>query len=383
MVQLYQSVSLIFEGKITRMDKVKNKNEIAIAMSGGVDSAVAASLLIKNGFRVRGYYMSLKPWNCRERDKPVEQDRAEKIADKLGIQLDILDFQRIFKEEIIGGYISALSQGLTPNPCVMCNRLIKWGSLLEYVQSKGIGLLASGHYAYLQRDENGDVTLHKGLDENKDQSYVLSALPQPVLRHMILPLGNLQKKEVQALAQEFGLSESVDRESQDLCFLSGFKQEDFLRENAKELLESGEITDQDGKVLGRHSGLALYTIGQRKGLGIAWHEPLFVIDKNIERNILIIGTKDKLRQNALTAKDANWISELPQTDDRRYDIKIRYKSKLLKARIHHLQNREFTVIFDESLRDITPGQRVVVYKGRKCLGGGEIVKGMYINNLKR
>ena len=185
------------------------------------------------------------------------------------------------------------------------------------------------------------------------------------------------------MAQEFGLSESVDRESQDLCFLSGFKQEDFLRENAKELLESGEITDQDGNVLGRHSGLALYTIGQRKGLGIAWHEPLFVIDKNIERNILIIGTKDKLRQNALTAKDANWISELPQTDDRRYDIKIRYKSKLLKARIHHLQNREFTVIFDESLRDITPGQRVVVYKGRKCLGGGEIVKGMYINNLKR
>lgn len=357
----------------------KMKDKIAVAMSGGVDSAVAASLLIKDGFSVTGFYMNLRPQKLGDGGKHVEQVRAKEVASKLGFPLEVVNFQEVFNEEIIRGYFSALSQGLTPNPCVLCNRLIKWGRLLEYVQSKGISLLASGHYAYLKKDVFGNTELFKGKDETKDQSYVLSALPQSVLQHMILPLGKLNKKEVQVLAIEFGLSESIDRESQDLCFLDGYKQGEFLRENAPRLLEPGKITDQNGKVLGQHSGLALYTIGQRKGLGIAWSEALFVIDKDLEHNILIVGPADKLKQNALLAKDANWINELPENDDTRYDIKIRYKSKLVKARIQLQQNREFTVIFDESLRDITPGQRVVTYKGLKCLGGGEIIKAMYIN----
>lgn len=364
------------------MKQRRMKGEIAVAMSGGVDSAVAASLLIKDGFAVRGFFMNMKPSKFVNNFKSFEQERAEEVALKLGVPLEILNYQDFFQEKIIEGYLLALGQGLTPNPCVMCNQLIKWGKLLEYVQSEGIDLLASGHYAFLKKEINGNVDLYKGKDETKDQSYVLSSLPQSVLQQMILPLGELQKKEVRILAQEFGLAKSVDSESQDLCFLEGYSQDQYLKQKAPWLLQPGEITDQNGKVLGQHFGLVLYTIGQRKGLGIAWSEPLYVIEKNLEHNKLIVGTTDTLNHNVLIAKNANWISELPKYDDSRYEVKIRYKAKLAKARIQLQQDSKFTVIFDECLRDITPGQRVVIYKGQKCLGGGEIIKALNGNSFE-
>lgn len=341
-------------------------------MSGGVDSSVAAGLLIKEGYDVYG--ISMRLWRyCPQRanaEDPLE--RAQAVANKLGIRLEIIDYEDVFYEQVVGSYLNDLKQGLTPNPCLVCNRLIKWGALLEHVQGEGADYLASGHYAHLERDTEGQVRLYKGLDTQKDQSYVLSVLSQAQLKHAMLPLGMLYKADVKQVAEELALPMHNSLESQDLCFLNGENQRDFLRQFAPEMLQPGLILDQNGKELGEHEGLAFYTIGQRKGLRIAAARPLYVLRKDLELNQLVVGYADELETQALLAVKANWITKQTPQSEKQYQVKIRYRAKPVGAKIKLVNNDRFVVQFEKGLRDITPGQRAVVYDGELCLGSGEI-----------
>lgn len=351
---------------------LNRSTKVAVAMSGGVDSSVAAGLLIKEGYDVYG--ISMRLWRyCPQRmnaEDPLE--RVQAVANKLGIRLEIIDYEDVFYERVVGSYLNDLKQGLTPNPCLVCNRSIKWGELLEHVQGEGADYLASGHYARLERDTDDQVRLYKGLDTQKDQSYVLSVLSQAQLKRAILPLGMLHKADVKQMAEDMALPMQNSLESQDLCFLNGENQRDFLRQFAPEMLQPGLILDQNGKELGEHEGLAFYTIGQRKGLRIAAPRPLYVLRKDLELNQLVVGYADELETQALLAVKANWITEQTPQSEKQYQVKIRYRAKPVGAKIKLVNNDRFIVQFEEGLRDITPGQRAVVYDGELCLGSGEI-----------
>jgi len=359
------------------MENSSKPMRVAIALSGGVDSLVAAIRLLQGGYDVFGVFMRL--WRPSQQDH-LNDDELEKvkyIAQKLNISLDVVDYQASFKDVVVKGYLNALTAGLTPNPCILCNRTIKWGLLLDYVRSKGADYLASGHYARLKPNANGSVSLYKGLDENKDQSYVLSVLPQSVLRQIKLPVGELTKSYVKQIASENGFkSTNENRESQDLCFLEGLGQDTFIQQYLEKNLIPGDIIDNFGKIIGTHKGLPLYTIGQRKGLGIASPLPYYVVEKNIDDNVLFVTHSEGLLKFGLLAKDANWIADQTPDPAKQYHAKIRYRAKPLLAKVQMLTKFDFKVQFNEGLRDITPGQRIVLYDEECCLGGGEIVKAL-------
>ncbi len=346
---------------------------VLVAMSGGVDSTVAAYLLKSAGHHVKGVYMSLWRQNTQPGTTDQDQLAAQKAADTLGIDLEVLDLKQQFRELIVDRYFKALGDGLTPNPCVFCNRIFKWGILMDIAQSQGFTFLASGHYARLVCDLEGKMTLLKGIDESKDQSYFLSTLDQQTLKHMLLPLGDKQKSAVRKVANELGLQYEHHQESQDLCFLNGDSQESFISDYAPQLMCPGEIIDLHGKVIGAHQGLVFYTIGQRKGLGIAAELPLYVVEKDLQNNQLIVGNASDLPRFGLQAQGVNWIAAMPPDLSRTYMFKIRSAARLAPGKITSCENSEFTVKFSTGLRDITPGQQVAIYDGEICLGGGVIV----------
>ena len=350
----------------------KKPTRVMVAMSGGVDSTAAAFFLKEAGFDIKGVHMSL--WQHPPNENQPNRDllAARFAAESMAIDFEVVDLKHYFHEMVVGDYLSALGAGLTPNPCVICNRVIKWGVLMEYAQSQGFDYLASGHYARLISEDNGRVRLLKGVDQNKDQSYVVSTLDQRTLSHMLLPLGDKTKVEVKRIVDGTGLRFESRRESQDLCFLNGLSQENFLDQYAPEMKQSGEIVNLQGKILGKHMGLAFYTIGQRKGLGIAAPEPLYVIKKDVPTNRLVVGNDGDLPMFGLKAKLANWISGIPPDINKEYTFKIRYSANIVPGKIIDLIGSEFSVKFHGGLRDITPGQYVAVYDNDVCLGGGEI-----------
>lgn len=355
---------------------------IAVGLSGGVDSLVAAIRLLEAGHDVFGVNMRLWDPSIQNPESDMTLAKVQHIAKKLKIPLDIVDYRSTFKEVVIKGYLDALTAGLTPNPCILCNRSIKWGLLMDHVRSLGADYLASGHYARLISNEDGSVSLYKGVDVGKDQSYVLSVLSQPELRQMKLPIGELTKDDVRQIAINNGFEgTSGDRESQDLCFLDGLGQDVFIQQYAAESLITGDIIDNHGKIVGTHKGLPLYTIGQRKGLGIASAYAYYVYEKKPEDNVLLVTHGEGLKKYGLIARDANWISGQAPDPNKYYHAKIRYRAKPILAKVEMLNNNDFQVQFSEGLRDITPGQRVVIYDGEYCLGGGEIAKALEVNNL--
>ncbi|MDD5369358.1 MAG: tRNA 2-thiouridine(34) synthase MnmA [Anaerolineaceae bacterium] len=351
-------------------------SKVVVAMSGGVDSSVAAGILVRQGHQVTG--MMLRLWsepgaeNNNRCCTPDSLALARRISAKLGIPFYAVDGQDAFFQQVVGTFTQGYLNGVTPNPCLTCNRRIRWGLLLDRAHALGADYLATGHYARIIQDQSGQFHLLRGVDLNKDQSYVLSVLNQEQLAHTLFPLGEIAKPAVRALAREMDLPVADRSESQDLCFLGKDDYRNFLKRRAPESQRSGQITDREGKVLGAHQGLAYYTIGQRKGLGLASDEALYVVEKDIAGNRLVVGKQQELGTDSLTAQEVNWTSGQAPQNQFSADVKIRYKAPQVRGKVFPIAITGFRVEFDIQLRDITPGQAAVLYNGEECLGGGII-----------
>ncbi len=354
------------------------RRRIVVAMSGGVDSSVAAALLVAQGHEVIGMMMRLWSESGGGIDAPTnrcctldQMADARRVADKLGIPFYVIDVRQQFRRAIVQFFVDEHEAGRTPNPCVECNRQIRFTYLLERAMALGADYLATGHYARVATADDGHRLL-TGLDANKDQSYVLHTLRQDQLARVLFPIGEYTKSEVRELARQQGLLVASKQESQDLCFLKDGDYRRFLRENSIQVQIPGPILDESGRELGRHDGLAFYTIGQRKGLGIAAVEPLFVLRKDPARNALIVGPRAALGVQELTATGVNWIGGQIPDGPIAAQVRIRYKAAGVEATVTPLAADRARVSFAEPVFGVTPGQAAVFYDGEVCLGGGLI-----------
>ena len=353
---------------------------VVVAMSGGVDSSVAAALLVEQGCDVVGMMMRL--WSDpamggAEGNRcctPRQMSDARRIADQLGIPFYVLDSKDVFRDKVVNFFIEGHRAGFTPNPCLECNRHIRFDWLLSNALALEADYLATGHYARIDRDDKGRFRLRRGVDASKDQSYVLSVMGQAQLSRTLFPVGDYPKQGVRALARRFGLNVEGKRDSQDLCFLGGGDYREFLRQRAPELMQAGPIQRRDGQRLGQHRGLSNYTIGQRKGLGVSYKEPLYVLEMNARQNALIVGTRAELGRDDLRASRVNWVIGSAPSRAFRAGVQIRYQASPQPALIQPQGPDSFTARFDQAQRDITPGQTAVIYDGDICLGGGVIDK---------
>ena len=353
----------------------KDKTRVVIGMSGGVDSCVAAALLKDQGYDVIGVMLRL--WSdtgienrCCAPDAQIE---ARQIAGHLDIPFYVMDAQDAFYSAVVEPFINGYAQGFTPNPCLYCNKSIRWSFLLERAKVLGAPYIATGHYARIQQDTDGLFQLLKNQDPDKDQSYFLHVLSQQDLKQTLFPLADLSKPEVRELAAKYKLSVASRPDSQDLCFVGQGNYRDFLRRTDPSLLRPGPILDIQGNQLGEHTGLADYTIGQRKGLGVSGPEPFYVIQKDLPDNTLIIGIKETLGKSRFRAANINWISGNTPQKPLRAHIKIRYRSQSVPGNIQPDKDGSVEIILDEQLPDITPGQAAVFYQEDICLGGGTIL----------
>jgi len=350
--------------------------KVVVAMSGGVDSSVAAALLKEQGYDVVG--MMLRLWSEPGKEDsnrcctPDSMAQARRVAAKLDIPFYVIDAKDVFRETVVEYFLSGYARGETPNPCLVCNQKIRWTFLLNHALALGADFMATGHYARVRRSEDGHQLL-RAVDEGKDQSYVLHVLNQDKLKHALFPVGDYPKPEIRAIAERHGLPTASRKDSQDLCFLAGDDYRNFLQRNAAEMLKPGEIVTRNGNSIGAHNGLANYTIGQRKGLNIASPVPLYVLGKNAEDNTVIVGTQEELGSRELTARDVNWLSgEIPR-EPFRAEVKIRYTAKEAEALVTPIGENQAEVQFDAPQRDVTAGQAAVFYQGDVILGGGIIL----------
>ena len=349
---------------------------VVIAMSGGVDSSVAAALLVEQGYDVIGVMLRL--WSEPDREgsnrccTPDSMALARRIAAKLGIPFYAIDAREIFHTTVVQSFITGYTKGITPNPCLVCNREIRWKFLLNQAMALGADFLATGHYARVQESSPGRYLLLRGADRQKDQSYVLHVLEQRHLARALFPVGGYQKSEIREFAAKSGLPVAERPDSQDLCFLGGDDYRDFLSRNSQAAPKPGPILNRDGIYLGEHQGLAFYTIGQRKGLGITSPAPYYVQAKDIHRNALIVCRQEELGHNVLYAHNVNWVAGQPPQAPIRAQVKIRYRAEDAWATLTPLAGGRIEAIFDFPLRDITPGQAAVFYQEDLCLGGGLI-----------
>ena len=350
---------------------------VVIAMSGGVDSSVAAALLKQQGYDVIG--MMLRLWSEPGKEDsnrcctPAAMGLARRVAAQLDIPFYVIDAKQEFRQTVVQYFIDGYTQGVTPNPCMVCNRHIRFRLLLDQALALGADFLATGHYAQSREVGDGSIQLLRAEDAQKDQSYILHILNQQQLSHALFPIGRFQKSQVRDLARQLEMPISERPDSQDLCFLAGGDYRQFLMRNAPAISSPGRILNRNGDAIGRHSGLAFYTIGQRKGLGLSSPHPLYVIDKDIERNTLIVGTADEMGSTKLLAADINWISGAVPAAAFLATVKIRYKARDIEGVVTPLPGRRAAIEFSEPLRSITPGQAAVFYDGEVCLGGGIIM----------
>jgi tRNA-uridine 2-sulfurtransferase len=354
------------------------KPRVIVAMSGGVDSSLAAAMLKQEGYEVIG--LMLRLWADEEGAAnrcctPASISDAGQVANFLDIPFYVRDYKKVFKETVVQYFIRSYLNGTTPNPCLVCNREIRFSRLLNEAISLGAEYLATGHYARLRQADDSRWELLKGRDPQKDQSYVLHVLNQAQLSHVLFPLGDMLKTEVRRQAKNSGLPVFARPDSQDLCFIIEGDYRLFLQKNAPaETILPGPILRKDGSEIGRHNGLLNYTIGQRKGLGLYHPEPLYVMDIDTHRNALVVGTLPEMGRDELTAGEAHFISGIEPPGPMPVTAKIRYKAQEKKALLTPLPDCRFHIKFEEDLRDITPGQAVVLYQNEVTLGGGIIEK---------
>ncbi len=346
---------------------------VVVAMSGGVDSSVAAALLKKEGNEVIGMTMQLLPRSSGTYCSLDAIETARKMAYRLGIPHYVMDFRDIFANTVIDDFCRKYSHGQTPNPCVLCNNLIKFGALWEKATEIGADYIATGHYARLERDGD-NVHLKKGIDMNKDQSYFLCRLTREQLGRAMFPIGNLTKIEVRHIAQEMGLPAASRLESQEICFIPDNDYAGFLRGYLSESPLPGPILDDDDNVVGEHRGITAYTIGQRQGLGIATTEPFYVTGIAPDRNAVIVGTKEQTYGTWLIASSLNWIALDPPSQPINVKVRIRYRHLEAEATITPVEDDNYYVNFATPQMAITPGQTVAFYDGDTVIGGGVIVR---------
>lgn len=355
--------------------------KILVAMSGGVDSSVTAAMMVKAGYDVTGITMRLGAPDTIE----VEPERpnccslegiedARRVATQLGIPFYGVNYEDIFKEEIIDYFVEEYLIGRTPSPCMVCNRELKFGKLLDLAKSLQCEAIATGHYARIeQHPETGRYLLRKSLDQSKDQSYFLAALTQDQLRCAIMPLGEFSKTQVRDLARQYDLRTAEKIESQELCFVADTNYRRFLQDRIPEKIEGGDIIDKQGNVLGKHQGVPFYTVGQRRGLGISVGKPLYVTQLNADEKTVVVGESDDLLEDAMYVERINLISIEELTEPIRAHVKIRSRDDGGTATISPTGKAEAIVKFDEPRRAITPGQATVFYDGEYVIGGGWIV----------
>lgn len=364
------------------------KKKVVVGMSGGVDSSMAAALLKEEGYEVIGITLQTMPSGGPDDVggccSITAIDDARRVAHQLGIPHYVLNFRSIFEENVIDYFTSAYLSGETPNPCTMCNRVVRWGEFLRKAQGLGADYLATGHYAkVLQDPQSGRYLMSRPEDTWKDQTYMLYTLTQDQLKHTIFPLADYKKEHIREMAAERGLIRvSRKPDSQEICFIPDDDYVSFIRERSPEKIKPGHFVDRQGNILGRHQGLVNYTVGQRKGLGVTFGKPMFVIGFNVERDEVVLGEDQEVFAPSLLATDLNWIAIPELQGPLDVQAKIRYKAPLAPAKIIPLQEPEkipgaigsvVRVEFEKPQRAITPGQAVVFYQRDLVVGGGKII----------
>lgn len=350
------------------------KKKALIGMSGGVDSSVAAFLMLQQDIPCDGCTMRLHTMGCGGDQDALD---ARAVAERLGIGHFILDCQEDFEKNVISSFVTDYESGLTPNPCIQCNRSLKFGTMLDRALELGYDWVVSGHYARIRYEEtSGRYLLYKAADVAKDQTYFLASLNQHQLAHIRFPLGELTKAEVRKIAEERGFVNARKRDSQDICFVPDGDYAAFLQQYTGKSYSAGNYLDLNGKIVGTHKGAPCYTIGQRKGLGIALGAPVYVCRKDMKANTVTVGPNEALFSTALLATDWNWIPFPSLTEPMQVTAKIRHSQYEQAATIYPEENGIARVVFNVPQRAITPGQAVVVYQGDLVVGGGTITESL-------
>lgn len=355
-----------------------NKKAI-IAMSGGVDSSVAAYLMKEKGYACIGVTMKLfqnddvgvsREHSCCSLD---DVEDARSVAYSLDMPYYVFNFADRFREDVIDGFIDAYENGRTPNPCIDCNRYLKFEKLFQRAKELSYDYVVTGHYAQIDFDEKtGRYLLKKAVDDTKDQSYVLYSMTQEQLAHVQFPLGGMKKADARKIAEAQGFINAAKHDSQDICFVQNGKYSDFIEQFTGKMYPEGDFVGTDGRVLGKHKGIIRYTVGQRKGLGIAFSQPMYVVKVDPAKNQVVLGTNEELFTTTLTAKDINLISVEKITEPMRVKAKVRYRHQEQWATVQQPDEDTIKVVFDEPQRAITSGQAVVMYDGDVVVGGGTI-----------